>query len=45
MRRYLILHVVHFAVTRTIKSVTDGLLRGNNIGGMIRGLNPLHFFC
>ena len=43
MRGYLILHVIHIAVTRMIDAVIDGLFRGNNLGRIMRGLNPLHF--
>ena len=29
--------------TRIIEAVIDGISRGNNMGGMMRGLNTLHF--
>ena len=41
MRGYLILHVIHIAGTRMIEAVIDVLFRGDNLAGMIRGLNPL----
>ena len=43
MRGYFILYVVHIVVTRTIEAVIDGLSRVNNMGGIMRGLNPLQF--
>ena len=43
MRRNLILHVVHIAGTSMIKEGIDGILRGNNRGRTMRGLNPLQF--
>ena len=43
MREYLIMHVVHIVVTRMIEAVIDGISRGDNLGLMIRGLNPLPF--
>ena len=44
MKGYLILHVVHISVTRTIESVIDGLSRGDNFLVMIRCMNPLQFY-
>ena len=43
MRGYFILHVVHIVGTRMIEAVIDGLSRVNNMGGIMRGLNPLQF--
>ena len=43
MRGYFILHVVHIDVTIIIESVIDGIPRENNMGGMMRVLNPLQF--
>ena len=43
MKVYLILHVIHIAVTRIIESGIYGLSRRNNMGEMMRGLNPLQF--
>ena len=43
MRGYLILRVVHIVGTIVIESVIDGISRGNNMEGIIRGLNPLKF--
>ena len=40
---YFILHVVHIAGTRMIKAGIDGLLLGNNLGGMMIGTEPLKF--
>ena len=37
----LILHVFHITGTRMTKSGIDGILRGNNMGGMVRGVSPL----
>ena len=42
-RGYLILHMVHMERTIIIESVIDGLSRGNNLGGIMRGFNPQHF--
>ena len=36
-----ILHVIHIAGTRMIESGIDGISRGDNLGGMMRGMNPL----
>ena len=44
MRGNLILHVVHISGTRIIEADIDGLSRGNNLGGMIRGVKPLKIF-
>ena len=44
MQGGLILRVVHIAGTRMIESVIDRLSRKNNLGGITRGINPLHFF-
>ena len=41
MKGCLILHVKHIAVTITIGGGFDGLSRGNNLGGMVRGVKPL----
>ena len=41
MKGELILHVVHMYGTRMIKSGIYGLCRGNNLGGMMRGPEPL----
>ena len=43
MRWYLILHVVHILGTRMIEAGIDGILRGHNMGGIIRELNPIQF--
>ena len=43
MRGYLILHVVNTVGTIIIEAGIDGISRGNNMGGMMRGLNPLKF--
>ena len=43
MRGELILHVIHISGTQMIEAGIDGLFRGNNLGGIMRGLNPLHF--
>ena len=43
MRGYVILYVVHIVGTRMIESVINGISRENNMGGMMIGLNPLHF--
>ena len=37
-------HVVHISGTRMTKAGIGGLLRGNNLGLVMRGLNTLHFF-
>ena len=44
MRGEMILHVVHIAGTQMIEAGIDGLSRGKNLGGMMRGMNPLQFF-
>ena len=44
MRRYLIFHVVHIAGTIIIEAGSNRILRGNKLGVIMRGLNPLHFF-
>ena len=33
--------MVRISGTRMIKAGIDGILRGNNLGGTMRGLNPL----
>ena len=43
MKGDLILHIVHIAVTQMIEVVIDSLSKGKNLGGMVRGLNPLKF--
>ena len=43
MRLYFILHVVHIAGTSIIEEGIYGLSRGNNLGLMMRVLNPLQF--
>ena len=43
MEGILILHVVPIAGTRMIEVGIDGLFRGNNLGGIIRGIYPLQF--
>ena len=43
MRGYFTLNVVHIAVTRTIEAKINGISRGNNLGGMMIVLDPLHF--
>ena len=43
MRVYLILNVVNTIEIRTTEKVIDGISMGNNLGGMMRGLNPPHF--
>ena len=37
------MYVVHIAVTIMIEALIDGISRGNNTGGMMRGFNPLQF--
>ena len=44
MKGYVILYVVHIVGKRMIEPVINGISRGNNMGGMMIGLNPLHFF-
>ena len=39
----LILHVIHIAGSRMIEAGIYGISRGDNLVGMIRGLNSLHF--
>ena len=41
MRGELIFNVIHIAGTRMIEAGIGGLSRGNNLGGIIRGLNHL----
>ena len=36
--------MVNTVVTRIIEAVVDGLSKGNNMGGIVIGLNPLQFF-
>ena len=43
MRGELILHVIHIAGTRMVGVGIYGLSRDNNLGGIMRGMNPLHF--
>ena len=43
MRGELILHIIQIAGTRMIEEGIDGLSRRNNLGMMIRGINPLQF--
>ena len=43
MRGELVLHVIRIAGTLLIEAVIDSLSRGNNLVGMMRGLNPLQF--
>ena len=43
MRGELSLHVIHISGTRMIEEGIDGLSIGNNLGGIVRGLNPLQF--
>ena len=43
MREYLIHNVVHILGTIMIEAGIDGISRGNNLVGMMRGLNPLYF--
>ena len=44
MRGDLILHVVHIAETRITEAGIDKIYGVNNLGGIMRGLNPLQFF-
>ena len=44
MRGYFILHVVHIVGKIMIEAGIDGLSSGNNLGGMMRGLNHIQFF-
>ena len=41
MKGVLIVHVIHIAEKRMIEAGIDGLSRENNLGGTIRGVNPL----
>ena len=41
MRRELILHAICISGNRIIEAGIDGLSRGNNLGGTIRGLKHL----
>ena len=43
MRVYLILHVVNTMEIIIIEKLIDGISRGDNMGGMMRVLNPPHF--
>ena len=43
MDERLIVHVVHISGTRVADAVIDGISRGNNFGGIMRGINPLKF--
>ena len=43
MRVNLIQLVVHIVVTRMIEAGIDGVSRGGNLVGMIRGLNTIQF--
>ena len=44
MRGELILYVIYIVGTIMIQSGIDGIYRYNNLGGMMRKINPLHFF-
>ena len=39
-----ILHIVHIAGMRKIETGIDGISICNNLGGVMRGLQPLQFF-
>ena len=39
----LVLHDIHIAGKHIIKAGVYGISRVNNLGGMMRGLNPLQF--
>ena len=43
MKGELIWHIVHIVGTITIKAGINGISRGNNLGGMMRGLEPPQF--
>ena len=43
MKGELILHIVHIVGTITINAGIDVISRGNNLGGMTRGLEPPQF--
>ena len=45
MRGYLILHVVNTIEIRMTEKLIYGIPRGNNMGVIMRGLNPPHFLC
>ena len=40
----LILHVIYIAGTQMIEAGIDGLSKGKNVGGMMRGMNPIYFY-
>ena len=44
MKGYLILHVINIAGTMMIEARIYDISRGNNLGGMMRELNPLNVF-
>ena len=44
MRGDLVLYVILVAGTRIVEAEIDALSGGGNLGGIIRGLNPLQFF-
>ena len=44
MKGGLILDVIHIVGTKMIEAGIDGLSRRNNLGGMTKGMNHLHFF-
>ena len=41
MRGEMILHAIHITGTRMIEAGIDGIYRGDNLGGIVRGLNHL----
>ena len=41
MKGDLISHIIHIAGERTIEAFIYGLYRGNNLGGIMRGINQL----
>ena len=43
IRGELILHVIHIADTRMTETGIYGLSRGDNLGEMMKGMNPLQF--
>ena len=40
----LVLHVIHIVVIRIIEAGIDSIYGGENLGGMIRGVNSLQFY-
>ena len=44
MKGELILNILHIAGTRMADAGIYGIYRGNNLGGKMRGLEPLQFF-